>query len=73
MQERTREGWYWSGDLGYRDESGVFWFAGRTADWIRVDGENFAAAPVERILDRYPMPVAWPSTGCPTPGTPMTR
>jgi fatty-acyl-CoA synthase len=51
--ERTRNGWYWSGDLGYRDDSGVFWFAGRTADWIRVDGENFAAAPIERILARF--------------------
>ena len=54
MVERTRHGWYWSGDLGYRDAAGVFWFAGRTADWIRVDGENFAAAPVERILGRFP-------------------
>ncbi len=52
--ERTRNGWYWSGDLGYRDENDVFWFAGRNADWIRVDGENFAAAPVERILARFP-------------------
>lgn len=52
--ERTRHGWYWSGDLGYLDEAGVFWFAGRNADWIRVDGENFAAAPVERILARFP-------------------
>ncbi len=52
--ERTRNGWYWSGDLGYRDETDVFWFAGRNADWIRVDGENFAAAPVERILARFP-------------------
>jgi len=52
--ERTRNGWYWSGDLGYRDEAGVFWFAGRSADWIRVDGENFAAAPVERIVARFP-------------------
>ena len=32
----------------------MFWFAGRNADWIRVDGENFAAAPVERILARFP-------------------
>ena len=48
--ERTRNGWYWSGDLGYRDDDGVFYFAGRTGDWLRVDGENFAAAPVERIL-----------------------
>ncbi|GAA3834149.1 AMP-binding protein [Sphaerisporangium flaviroseum] len=50
---RLRDGWYWSGDLGYRDEDGYFYFAGRDADWLRVDGENFAAAPVERILARY--------------------
>ncbi len=52
--ERTRNGWYWSGDLAYRDGDGVFYFAGRTGDWLRVDSENFAAAPVERILGRYP-------------------
>ncbi len=52
--ERGRNGWYWTGDLGYRDEDGTFYFAGRTADWLRVDGENFAAAPVERILGRFP-------------------
>ncbi|WP_424529771.1 AMP-binding protein [Sphaerisporangium viridialbum] len=51
---RLRDGWYWSGDLGYRDQDGYFYFAGRDADWLRVDGENFAAAPVERILARYP-------------------
>ncbi len=52
--ERTRNGWYWSGDLAYRDEAGIFYFAGRTGDWLRVDSENFAAAPVERILGRFP-------------------
>jgi len=51
--ERTRAGWYWSGDLAYRDEQDVFYFAGRNADWIRVDGENFAAAPVERVVQRF--------------------
>jgi fatty-acyl-CoA synthase len=51
---RTRAGWYWSGDLAYRDENDVFYFAGRNADWIRVDGENFAAAPVERVIQRFP-------------------
>jgi fatty-acyl-CoA synthase len=51
---RTRDGWFWSGDLGYRDEEGTFYFAGRGDDWLRVDGENFAAAPVEAILARYP-------------------
>lgn len=52
--ERVRDGWYWSGDLAYRDADGVFYFAGRTGDWLRVDSENFAAAPVERILGRAP-------------------
>ena len=52
--ERTRDGWCWTGDLGYVDRDGTFWFAGRTADWMRVDGENFAAGPVEAILGRFP-------------------
>lgn len=50
--ERIRHGMYWSGDLGYRDADGWIYLAGRTADWMRVDGENLAAAPVERILLR---------------------
>ena len=68
---RTRNGWYWSGDLSYRDEQGIFYFAGRTNDWLRVDSENFAAAPVETILGRFRDWPGWPSTACPTaaPGT----
>jgi fatty-acyl-CoA synthase len=52
--ERMRGGMYWSGDLAYRDQDGFVYYAGRTADWLRVDGENLAAAPVERILVRHP-------------------
>ena len=51
---RVRNGWYWTGDLAYRDEDDFFYFAGRDADWVRVDGENFATAPVEGILQRHP-------------------
>jgi fatty-acyl-CoA synthase len=51
--ERGRNGWYWTGDLGYRDEDGTFYFAGRSSDWLRVDGENFAAGPVENVIARY--------------------
>ncbi len=51
---RVRNKIYWTGDLGYRDEKGFLYFAGRDFDWLRVDGENFAAAPVERILARHP-------------------
>jgi fatty-acyl-CoA synthase len=52
--ERMRHGMYWSGDLAYRDADGWIFLAGRTADWMRVDGENLAAGPVERILQRLP-------------------
>jgi fatty-acyl-CoA synthase len=51
-EERMRHGMYWSGDLAYRDADGWIYLAGRTADWLRVDGENLAAAPIERILQR---------------------
>jgi fatty-acyl-CoA synthase len=49
-----RHGMYWSGDLAYRDADGWIYLAGRTADWMRVDGENLAAGPIERILARLP-------------------
>lgn len=54
-EERMRHGMYWSGDLAYKDADGWIYLAGRTADWMRVDGENFAAAPIERILMRLPV------------------
>ncbi len=49
-----RNGWYWSGDLGYLDADRNLFFAGRTADWIRVDGENFPAGPIEDAIGRHP-------------------
>ncbi len=57
MAQRVRGDDFWSGDLAYRDAEGYFYFAGRSSDWLRVDSENFAAAPVERILERW-APVA---------------
>ena len=63
--ERLRHGMFWSGDLAFRDAEGWIYLAGRTADWMRVDGENMTSAPIERILIReaaisqaavYPVP-----------------
>ncbi|MBF6423967.1 AMP-binding protein [Nocardia cyriacigeorgica] len=51
--ERIRNGWYWTGDLGYIDEAGFLYFAGRRGDWIRVDGENTSALLIEQVLRRH--------------------
>ena len=52
--ERRRDGMYWTGDLAYKDADGYLYFAGRSSEWLRVDGENLAVAPIERILQRHP-------------------
>ncbi|MGC0416611.1 AMP-binding protein [Embleya sp. AB8] len=52
--QRMREGWYWSGDLAFRTEDGLVFFAGRSGEWLRVGGENFGATPITRILSRHP-------------------
>ncbi len=67
--ERVRNQWYWSGDLGYRDEAGYFYFAGRGGDWLRVDSENFAAAPIERVVERHPDVAAAAVYAVPDPRT----
>jgi fatty-acyl-CoA synthase len=65
---RTRDGMYWTGDLAYKDDQGFVYFAGRDFEWLRVDGENFAAAPVERILARFPDVVLAAVYAVPDPG-----
>ncbi len=56
-RSKYRDGVYHSGDLGYvqeRDGKRFLFFAGRTDDWIRKDGENFSAAQVGRLLQEHP-------------------
>lgn len=61
----TRFGWYWTGDLGYLDDDRYLYFAGRNADWIRVDGENFPAGPIETALARHPQVIVAAVYGVP--------
>jgi crotonobetaine/carnitine-CoA ligase len=49
-----RGGWVHSGDLGYRDEEGIFYFVGREKHVIRRSGENVSGEEVEECLQGHP-------------------
>jgi fatty-acyl-CoA synthase len=51
--ERLADGVYRSGDLFYRDADDWLYFAARTADKMRVDGENVSVALLEAIIGRW--------------------
>ena len=66
-EQRIRNGAYWSGDLGYRDAGGFFYFAGRDSEWLRVDGENLSAIQIEQVLARHPRIAVAAVYGVPDP------
>lgn len=44
------QGWYFSGDLAYRDEQGYYWFVGRADDLIKSSGHLIGPFEVESVL-----------------------
>jgi crotonobetaine/carnitine-CoA ligase len=52
--EANRGGWYHSGDVARRDETGLLYFVGRKKEIIRRSGENISAAEVEGVLRSLP-------------------
>ncbi len=52
--EVLRDGCVFSGDLGYRDANGYFYFSGRKKDALRRRGENVSAWEVERVINAHP-------------------
>ncbi|WP_246610767.1 AMP-binding protein [Nonomuraea rhizosphaerae] len=53
-----RDGWYHTGDLGFRDAAGYIHHAGRLKDMVRRGGENISCAEVENVLGRHPAVLA---------------
>ncbi len=49
-----RDGWYWSGDLGYRDGHSNIFLVDRAKDMIVTGGENVYCAEVESALYDHP-------------------
>jgi carnitine-CoA ligase len=49
-----RGGWFRTGDLAARDGAGVYRFAGRRADVLKVAGENVSTVEIETVLAEHP-------------------
>ena len=58
-QKNTRavldeEGWYYTSDLGYIDEDGYIYLAGRSSEMFKTGGENVFPREVEEVLENHP-------------------
>jgi 2-furoate---CoA ligase len=49
-----RDGWYFTGDMGFVDEAGDLYVSGRVDDMIISGGENIHPVEVEEVLARHP-------------------
>ncbi len=50
----TADGWYRTGDMGYKDEEGYIYLGGRADDVIVRGGENIGPSEVESVLTSHP-------------------
>jgi 2-furoate---CoA ligase len=48
-----RDGWYFTGDMGWLDADGDLWVAGRVDDMIISGGENIHPVEIEDLLARH--------------------
>ena len=53
-RETLRSGWVYTGDLGYQDEDGYIYLAGRSKDFIKRGGEMVSPEEVEQVLMSHP-------------------
>ena len=49
-----KDGWVHTGDMGYKDEAGYYFLAGRATDLIIRGGENISPEEVENIIFAHP-------------------
>ena len=50
-----RDGWLYTGDLAWRDDSGFLYFSGRKKDSLRRRGENVSTWEVEQVVVEHPL------------------
>jgi len=49
-----KDGWFYTGDVAYQDDRGLFWFVDRIKHVIISGGENIYPAEIERVLRDHP-------------------
>ena len=49
-----KNGWLYTGDLGYLDADGYLYFVDRVKDMVRRGDENISSEEVERVLNSHP-------------------
>jgi len=54
-ESALRDGWYWTGDLGYVDERSHLFLVDRSKDMIVSGGENVYSTEVEEAIYTHPM------------------
>jgi acetyl-CoA synthetase len=65
--ESFRGNWYYTGDKGYKDEEGYFWFVGRADDVINSSGYRIGPFEVESALQSHPAVAESAVVGSPDP------
>jgi long-chain acyl-CoA synthetase len=53
-EETIKDGWLYTGDMGFYDEKGFIYIADRKRDMIVTGGENVYPKEVEEVLYRHP-------------------
>ena len=51
--QALRDGWLFTGDLGWMDDDGFLYFVDRKKDIIRRRGENISSQEVENVIKRH--------------------
>ena len=66
-RETIRDGWLYTGDIGWIDEDGFLYIVDRIKDMIISGGENIASSEVEKVIYELPEVLETAVIGIPHP------